>query len=67
MAEKKVEKIIVKSKSPTFRRAGIEFTRDGVELDPAELTPEQAEAISNEPNLVIAGGEITGTKKAKKA
>lgn len=63
MAEKKVATIVVKSKGERFRRAGIEFTRDGVEVDPAELTAEQAEAINNEPNLVVVG-ELVGTKKA---
>jgi hypothetical protein len=64
MAEKKAAAIVVKSKGERFRRAGIEFTRDGVEIDPAELTAEQAEAINNEPNLVVVGGDLVGTKKA---
>ena len=75
MSEKKTH-ILVKSKTERFRRAGIEFTRAGVELDPAELTAEQAEAINDEPNLVIVGGDIEagetpakveGKKPAKKA
>ena len=58
----KTTTIRVKSKPERFRRAGIEFTRAGIELDPAELTAEQAEAINGEPNLIIDGGELAGTK-----
>jgi len=63
MAEKNTT-ILVKSKTERFRRAGIEFTREGIELDPADLTEAQAEAINGEPNLVVVGDELEGTKAA---
>lgn len=48
--------ITVKSKSERgFRRAGITFTRAGVELDPATLKKRDLDAIVNEPNLVVIG------------
>jgi len=60
--------ITVKSKGERFRRAGIEFSRAGVELDTDELTQEQVDAIQAEPNLVIVGdAEIVGGKKPAKA
>lgn len=64
---KKAVTILVKSKTERLRRAGIEFTREGVELDPADLTEAQAEAINAEPLLVVVGGEIEGTKPEKKS
>lgn len=45
--------IIVKSKTERFRRAGIEFTRAGIELDPSKLKKTQLDAITSEPNLVV--------------
>lgn len=48
------KKIIVKSVSEGFRRAGHAFTRDGVVLDTADLTAEQLEAIQAERMLVVA-------------
>lgn len=61
-----MSKINVKSKSPNgFRRAGIHFTREGVELDTGKLKAEQLEAITNEPNLVVVGD--VETKEARKA
>lgn len=65
MAEKKAT-ITVKSKPERLRRAGIEFTREGVELDPATLTEEQAEAINAEPLLVVEGGAVEGKKAPAK-
>lgn len=50
-----MSKITVKSKSPNgFRRAGIQFNREGVDLDTQNLTEKQLEAIVTEPNLVIS-------------
>jgi hypothetical protein len=49
-----MNQIIVKSMRPTFRRAGIEFTPQGVVLDRDSITEEQAIAIANEPMLVAA-------------
>ena len=52
--------ITVKSKGERFRRAGIEFSRAGVELDTDELTQEQVLAIASEPQLVtlVDGKEV---------
>ena len=64
-------KIIVKARSANgFRRAGIAFTRDGVEVDPAKLKKGQLDAILNEPNLVVVGEvvakpETAAEKKAR--
>jgi hypothetical protein len=46
-------KIIVKSKGASFRRAGMAFTREGVEVEFTELPKDQWEAIFLEPNLTI--------------
>ncbi|HZF97867.1 MAG TPA: HI1506-related protein [Pseudoxanthomonas sp.] len=49
-----MSKIIVKSKSERgFRRAGLQFTREGVELDTTKLKKGQLEEIEAEPNLVV--------------
>lgn len=49
-----MSKIIVKSKSESgFRRAGFQFTREGVELDTTKLKKGQLEEIEAEPNLVV--------------
>ncbi|MGS1014110.1 hypothetical protein ACVCL0_09045 [Rhodanobacter sp. UC4450_H17] len=45
--------ITVKSKTESFRRAGIEFSRAGVEVDSNDLTPAQALAIFSEPLLIF--------------
>lgn len=58
-----MSKIIVKSKPESFRRAGIAFNREGVELDIAKLKKEQLEAIKAEPNLVIVPAD--GKKSEK--
>ncbi|WP_297830910.1 hypothetical protein [Thermomonas sp.] len=51
------EPLIVRSKSQTgFRRAGIAFTRNGITLDAAKLTPEILAAIRSEPALEIVSG-----------
>lgn len=52
--------ITIKSKGERFRRAGIEFTRAGVELNTDDLTPEQTLAIASEPQLVtlVDGEEV---------
>lgn len=57
-------KITVKSRAEKFRRAGIDFTKEGVELDTRELTTEQADAITEEPALIVLGETpLTGEKK----
>lgn len=65
--KKNADIVRVRSKAERFRRAGIEFNRDGIDLDVGELTAEQIDAINAEPNLVIDGGEIPsdGKKAAK--
>ena len=62
-----MSKITVKSKSATgFRRAGIQFTHDGVELDTSKLKKADLDAIANEPNLVIVGDlESPAERKAR--
>ena len=64
---KNMDIIRVRSKAPRFRRAGIEFNRDGIDLDVSQLTAEQIDALNAEPNLVIDGGAIAsdGKKAAK--
>jgi hypothetical protein len=48
-------KVLIKSADTRFRRAGIEFTRDGVEVDTDDLTEEQIQSINDEPRLSNAG------------
>jgi len=60
-------KFKVQSKPERFRRAGIEFTREGVELDSEKLTKEQIEAINAEPNLTIVGEDAPVPAASKKA
>lgn len=62
-----MSKITVKAKSERgFWRAGIHFTRDGVELDTTKLKKAALEAIRDEPNLVVTEqGESAAEKKAR--
>lgn len=62
-----MSKITVKSKSANgFRRAGIQFTHDGVELDTSKLKKADLDAIANEPNLVVVGDiESPAERKAR--
>jgi len=56
-----MSKIIVKAKAERgLRRGGIQFTREGVELDLDTLTKEQMEAIASEPNLFTVAIEEGG-------
>lgn len=48
-----VNKLHVKSRAPHFWRAGIKFTRAGVDVDPSTLTAEQLDAIRAERNLIV--------------
>lgn len=50
-------KIIVKSRGERFRRAGLSFTREGVELDTAKLKKGVFEQLEAEPQLVIKPAE----------
>lgn len=45
--------IKVRSKSPSFRRAGILFTAEGVDLDTNDISKTQLAAIKVEPMLVL--------------
>lgn len=57
-----MSKIIVKSKLERgFRRAGYQFTREGVELDISKLAKGALEELQAEPNLVIS--EVAEEKK----
>jgi hypothetical protein len=58
-----MSKILVQSKPERFRRADIEFTREGVVLDTDKLKKEQLEAIKAEPMLVVS--DATEKKAAK--
>lgn len=63
-----MSKIIVKSTTDGFRRAGHAFNREGVVLDTAKLSKAQLEAIQAEPKLVVAEHAepaATGGKGAK--
>ena len=58
--------VTVKSKTERFRRAGIEFSRAGVEIDTDELTREQALAIASEPMLTfLVDGVVVDRPSAK--
>lgn len=46
-------KFIVKSMRDNFRRAGIEFSRNGVTIDTDDLSEKQLQAINDEPLLVV--------------
>lgn len=48
-----MDRITVKSKTASFRRAGLAFSREGVTLNREELSDEQLEALVLEPNLVL--------------
>lgn len=49
-----MSKINVKAKAERgFYRAGLFFTREGVDLETAELSKEQLRAIQEEPNLTV--------------
>lgn len=48
-----------------FYRAGLHFTREGVELDPKALKKEQLEAIEAEPNLIVTQPKPADEKQAK--
>lgn len=55
-------KALIKSRPAAFRRAGIEFSRAGREIDLDALTQDQVTAICAEPNL-----EVTFLELPKKA
>lgn len=59
--------ITVKSKAANgFRRAGLAFTREGIELDPSKLKKAQLDAILSEPNLIVIGDVETDAAREKR-
>lgn len=50
----KATKFLVRSVGESFWRAGLHFTREGVEVDASELTSAQQEAITAEPQLMVS-------------
>ena len=55
--------IHVASRAPSFWRAGIKFTRAGVDMDATQLTAEQLDAIRAEPALIVS--ETTPAKSGR--
>lgn len=49
-----MDKIRIASRGDHFRRAGVDFTREGRIFEPGELTPAQIEAIAGEPQLIVS-------------
>jgi hypothetical protein len=50
-----MQKVLIKSSAASFRRAGMEFTRDGVVVDVDALSDAQRAAIEGEPQISIGG------------
>lgn len=51
--QESTKRIAVKSMTPSFRRAGFEFSRTERILDVRKLTDEQLQAIQDEPRLAV--------------
>ena len=51
--EQETKRIAVKSMTPSFRRAGFNFSRTETLLDVRRLTEEQLQAIQDEPRLAV--------------
>ncbi len=58
VAGETVQGINVRSFTPTFRRAGVEFTSEGRDFRLDDLSEEQIEAIASEPMLSVRGIEL---------
>jgi hypothetical protein len=56
--------IFVRSLPATFRRAGFTFTREGVGLLLADLSPQQLDAIEAEPLLSVTHAQFPATEEA---
>lgn len=56
--------IFVRSLPDTFRRAGFTFTREGVGLLLADLSPQQLDAIEAEPLLSVTHAQFPATAEA---
>lgn len=69
--EKTPAKFLVRSRGAQRRRAGISFNREGVVIDPAELTEEQRMAIAEDPELsampYVESDATTGASTPKKS
>lgn len=48
-----MDNVRIASRGESFRRAGIQFTREGQVFGPGDLTPEQIDAIREERNLIV--------------
>lgn len=62
-----MDKIRIASRGDHFRRAGLDFTREGRIFEPGELTPEQITAIAEEPQLIVSRVVDAGEKTDAKA
>lgn len=60
-------RVLIKSTTPRFRRAGIEFNAKGVELDLDTLTEAQVDAIYKEPRLTVALLEVPSQPATREA
>ncbi|CAA0111649.1 Uncharacterised protein [BD1-7 clade bacterium] len=60
-AKKKPQTVFIRSRGPKFRRAGISFTQEAIEVDVAELTDAQRQALQGESQLVITDSSDTAT------
>lgn len=56
--------IFVRSLPPTFRRAGLTFTREGVGLPLSSLSQAQLDAIEEEPLLSVTHAQFPATAEA---
>lgn len=51
---KSEEQLLIKSRSQSgFRRAGFQFTPEGIPVEIDSLSEQQLEAINNEPELIV--------------
>lgn len=57
--------IKVTAKTDRFRRAGLAFTREPVELDTEDLSKKQLEALKSEPMLVVEEAAKSGGQGGK--
>lgn len=58
------ERIAVRSIPPSFRRAGLQFSRAETVIDVCDLTHEQRKAIESESRLTVRAVTSTGTEES---
>jgi len=58
------ERIAVRSIPPSFRRAGLQFSRAETVIDVRDLTHEQRKAIESESRLTVRAVTSTGTEES---